>query len=375
MNDKTDKLITQQLLGSGNVDIYGCRNLGRGENHFHWGKLFMFYFQETFSIYKVGCDYGIERKDYVDYLMSKYELSRNDVVRIDSIYNDPKLKDREFVTEAFLMLRQGLAVWVEPETVLVLYGNGIPLDEVKDIAKLTEQFRMKVMPPVKKFYMVSTDGDGFELHDFDVKEHDICLENNYNDDFPEIHEIIYSSLSMTHKNGLILLHGVYGSGKTYHIRHLISRIEKKFIYIPHYMIDWIGSPSFLPFLTKQQNAVLILEDCEDILMSRENNNTDYTAISNLLNMGDGLLSDALSLNIICSFNTNLKRIDDALLRKGRIIARYEFKKLEVPKAQKLADQLGKNLVVEEPMALAEIFNAEARKFENDRAQKVGFSYS
>jgi hypothetical protein len=39
-------------------------------------------------------------------------------------------------------------------------------------------------------------------------------------------------------------------------------------------------------------------------------------------------------------NLGLSKVDSALMRKGRLIAKYEFKALEVAKAQQLSDKLG-----------------------------------
>jgi len=212
----------------------------------------------------------------------------------------------------------------------------------------------------------------FELADFDVKPFDIDVETHYNDDFQSIYNIIFDSLKTKDKNGIVLLHGRYGTGKTYYLRHLISNIDRKFIYFPLNMIETINSPEFLPFLSEQPNSVLILEDCESLLVHRDNGSNNASALSNLLNLGDGLLSDALSINVICTFNAGIKKIDDAILRKGRLIARYEFKELELPKAKSLAQKIGKNVTIEHPMTVSEIYNLDEKSFENTPAKIVGF---
>jgi SpoVK/Ycf46/Vps4 family AAA+-type ATPase len=194
--------------------------------------------------------------------------------------------------------------------------------------------------------MVQRSNGYFELTDFDIKPFDIDIETHYNDDFQDIHSLIIKALTTKDKNGLVLLHGKYGSGKTYYLRHLISNIERKFIYFPLNMIEELSSPEFLPFISQQPNSVLILEDCESLLVHRENGFNNASALSNLLNLGDGLLSDALSVNVICTFNSGLKKIDDAILRKGRLLARYEFKELEISKARFLAQKIGKNINIE-----------------------------
>lgn len=70
----------------------------------------------------------------------------------------------------------------------------------------------------------------------------------------------------------------------------------------------------------------------------ENSNNSYSPVSTLLNLADGLLSDCLNIQIVCSFNTDLSMVDKALMRKGRLIAKYEFKELEVEKAQNLSNK-------------------------------------
>jgi SpoVK/Ycf46/Vps4 family AAA+-type ATPase len=212
----------------------------------------------------------------------------------------------------------------------------------------------------------------FELADFDVKQFDVDIETHYNDDFIDSHNIISSSLKSKNNNGIILLHGKYGTGKTYYLRHLINNVDRKFIYFPLNMIGTINSPEFLPFLSEQPNSVLILEDCESLLVHRDSGSSNASALSNLLNLGDGLLSDALSVNVICTFNAGIKKIDDAILRKGRLIARYEFKELELQKAQKLAQQIGKNVNIDHPMTVSDIYNIDEKNFENTKSKAIGF---
>ena len=79
----------------------------------------------------------------------------------------------------------------------------------------------------------------------------------------------------------------------------------------------------------------------------------------------------MNIQIICSFNTDLSKVDSALMRKGRLIAKYEFKALEVTKAQQLSDKLGFQTKILTPTILTDIYNQD----ENDFQQKkrvIGF---
>jgi len=97
-----------------------------------------------------------------------------------------------------------------------------------------------------------------------------------------------------------------------------------------------------------------------------------SSVSNLLNISDGLLSDCLNVQIICTFNSALHLVDSALLRKGRLIAMYEFDKLEVEKAQRLSDHLGHSKKITQPMTIAEIVNPDEPDVVRPSVQVVGF---
>ncbi|HBX52364.1 MAG: hypothetical protein A2275_14915 [Bacteroidetes bacterium RIFOXYA12_FULL_35_11] len=363
--------LDDNFLQRTNMDLFGNDN----EQYLHWGKIFLQMFREFYSIYRINHD--INSEALLKEMIIKYNLKESQIIRIERA-NREKFSEPDFHehTEYLLMIKEGFFVAFHRHVVIIMYGSKITKEEIKNIALHAEAFKILPENKEKKFYMISRSEyseHGLTLTDFDVKPHDIDIEQNYNDDFKEVHTLINDSLNEKKKNGLILLHGKYGTGKTYYIRHLVCSIDKKFIYLPLHMIDSLSAPNFLPFMTENSDSVLILEDCETILMPRSDGNPNVTALSNLLNLGDGLLADALSINVICTFNSDLKKIDDAILRKGRLIARYEFKELETAKAQKLADKLNKGCTIEKPSTLADIYNIDAKSFSNtDDRKKIGF---
>jgi hypothetical protein len=185
------------------------------------------------------------------------------------------------------------------------------------------------------------------------------LKLHYGEEFEKIHNTILTALKGEGSHGLILLHGLPGSGKTHYIRYLIQEITgKQLIYVPPDMTSSISTPEFFPFMLQNTNSILIIEDAENIIKSRAEKGATTQAVANLLNLSDGLLGDSLHQPIIATFNCELNSIDSALLRKGRLIAQYEFGKLGVENAQKLSDQLGFRNKIEEPMTLADIYGQE-----------------
>jgi ATP-dependent 26S proteasome regulatory subunit len=168
----------------------------------------------------------------------------------------------------------------------------------------------------------------------------------------------------------VLLHGKPGTGKTSYIRYLIGSLKKKVIFLPPNLASAITNPELLSVLIDEPNSIFVIEDAENIIIDRETEGS--SPVSALLNLSDGLLSDCLNIQIICSFNTDLSKVDSALLRKGRLIAQYEFKELETEKAQKLSDKLGFQTKINDPMTLTDIYNQEERSFNEKVRKTIGF---
>lgn len=116
-------------------------------------------------------------------------------------------------------------------------------------------------------------------------------------------------------------------------------------------------PGFLPFLMQHPNSILIVEDAENIIHDRKDQNfLPNQAVANLLNLSDGLLGDAMHQQIICTFNCDVKGIDPALLREGRLVIEHKFEKLSPENARRLCVELGVSTEdIHESISLAEIY--------------------
>lgn len=207
------------------------------------------------------------------------------------------------------------------------------------------------------------------LKEINVKKINLDININYNDDFIEISKDVIKNINQKDKDGIVLFHGEPGCGKTSYIKYLLTKLNKRIIYLPPNLVGELSSPSFISFLTDYPNSVLVIEDGENVIKTRKEGST--TAIANLLNLSNGLLSDVLKMQIIVTFNCALSEIDTALLRKGRLLCRYEFKKLNKKKAQELSNKIGFDTVIKEDMTIADIYNQDKPTFV-EKKQTVGF---
>ena len=138
-------------------------------------------------------------------------------------------------------------------------------------------------------------------------------------------------------------------------------LDKDVVFIPPHLAPCITDPTFMELLLKFKNTILVVEDAEQVILDRQSHGR--SAVSTILNLADGLLADALAIQMILTFNVDIHKVDKALLRKGRLIAKYEFKELEISKAQFLSNKLGFKTNIKKAMTLAEIYEQEKMDFE------------
>ncbi|UCS92494.1 AAA family ATPase [Echinicola marina] len=249
--------------------------------------------------------------------------------------------------------------------------SGTPAEKVESIIKEVKKFKKRVQRKPFITLLIKSSGPGFEYLSFPIVKPKLSIADNYNDDFEDTHKTILQRLQKSNDKGLVILHGKPGTGKTNYIRYLVSLIKKRVIILPLSRVSTITDPELIPLLTENPDSVFVIEDAENIVIDREEEG--YSPVSSLLNISDGLLSDLLNIQIICTFNTDLSKVDKALMRKGRLIAKYEFKELEVEKAKRLSGKLGFQTEINSPMTLASIYNQEEKDFRQEQNNKsIGF---
>ena len=281
---------------------------------------------------------------------------------------NPKSKYEVYVSKfIFVSNTEPLMIIYEYDSITVMTHIGV--DKINEVVEKYLSHYNQDDDRVK-CYIVVKDPDIY-LNDFNVEIKNDLDFDLYNEGFEEIHNSIVKSIKED-KNGLYLFYGKPGTGKSTYIRHLIQQCgneKRKFVYVPSRLFQDFTDPAIIPFLLRHRGCVFIIEDCENLVTVDDGIRSD--GITDLLNMTDGLLADALSIKIICTFNTDYHKIDDALLRPGRCRCKYEFDLLDKDRANKVAEKLNLQKV-DKDISLAELFNPEI-DFADGRKKKIGFN--
>ncbi|MCB0754354.1 MAG: AAA family ATPase [Flavobacteriales bacterium] len=320
----------------------------------HFGARKVFQYRTSSYGYRQNVRYALEFGTYPGYLLYANHISQLDadsfiVPDKVSIYHDELLEIGSF---QFLC---------PPDNSELKNGY---FEEM--VENMMIDLTVKKRPDKPKISLIEVHNGNFALveravHDnFTIRNLDV----NYGQGFEQFHNDLMRRFNSS-KKGLVLFHGVPGTGKTYYIRHLLRQMavaRKSVIYMPPNMVDHLTDPTFMTFLTNSVQhlsqegnfCVLLIEDAEPLLAKRQEG-VRIQGVTNLLNMTDGLLNDMLNLQIICTFNVDLRKLDSALLRPGRLLARKEFKPLSVLDANLLAQRLGINKHFTKPASLGQIY--------------------
>lgn len=179
----------------------------------------------------------------------------------------------------------------------------------------------------------------------------------------------YFNNYLNSNNSIMLLMGVPGSGKTNLIKYFLKKcgLNAMLSYDP----DILQSDSFfVDFFFNDDINVLVLEDCDQLIGSRKENNNIF--INKILNSSDGLIKMTNKKIIITTNLSNIDSIDPALYRAGRCFDIVNFKHYSHDEATAVANKLGININQNE-YTLSDLFSIKNGTFDNKQEKKkIGF---
>lgn len=278
-------------------------------------------------------------------------------------------KKKSLYSTTIILLKDNCLVELGGDYCEVLHTHE-DYEMANELVKEVSRFKRKEKKKNFEINLISKDTYGLELKSMEIKKSKLNLDLYYEDDFKEVDKTIQTRLAKKNDKGIVLLHGLPGTGKTTYLRYLIGRLKKKVLFVSPATASEIMNPDLMDLLIDNPDSVLIIEDAENIIMDRKHSSS--SSVSNLLNISDGLLADFLNVQLICTFNSSLTMVDSALMRKGRLIAKYEFGKLGIEKGKRLSAHFGHDVVIDKPMTIAEIANPHEKNEQPVTTEVIGF---
>jgi SpoVK/Ycf46/Vps4 family AAA+-type ATPase len=246
------------------------------------------------------------------------------------------------------------------------HNRKLAVDILKNI-NVNYDFYVNTFDEVPSFEIVMRRNNGYFTRNVKLKDFNpiFNLSTHYNggDDFLKWDEkYIYTTKKK--REGISIFHGPAGTGKTSYIKKLSYELKNthKFFLMPAQMIVQLHEPGLLqnfimdnivPMIEDGWKVVLVLEDAEEVLKSRDKYTNPY--ISTILNLSDGIMGEIYNFQIICTMNSNIEDIDSALLRPNRLISCKKFDYLNEKEAINLykdisgrqIDKIDFNLIIDE----------------------------
>lgn len=190
------------------------------------------------------------------------------------------------------------------------------------------------------YALMQVDGslDLMELGKFE----DSLIDENYDAKVVGNYQHVLKCLGSKKPCGRIaLLNGPPGTGKSYMIRSIIKEVNATHVIIPGGLVSQLASPMFLSTLQschqKGRPTVLIIEDADMIVVDRKHGN--LTVLTDVLNLGDGLLGHMLDVRIVASTNAKRLELDDAITRPGRMCRHVVIDSIEPAQAATIYKRL------------------------------------
>jgi energy-coupling factor transporter ATP-binding protein EcfA2 len=339
---------------------FNLQHVNHMMNFYHVPKMFLGYFGKVPSHYRfynrdIEKFWPMFREKFGSYILGKHFKRDFD--------------QKEESAEIIYILKHEIIVEQEPDEVSVYFQD----ENSELLLKLQEFIKefKKEKPEKAQINLIIMQPHGLDNKKIDFAKPALDLSRSYNDDFPGFHSKILEILQEENRSGLHLLYGKPGTGKSTYIRHLCGVIKKEIVFLPGQMAQNLDNIAMTKYLMDNPNSILVIEDAEELIVSRDNQRNSNLAM--ILNITDGILGESLGIQIIATFNTDVRNIDPALKRKGRLKSAYEFKSLSPEKANALLREQNSDYYTNNEMTLAEIYNiSEEEQYKSPARKAVGF---
>ena len=221
------------------------------------------------------------------------------------------------------------------------------LEFVKNCKELLENAKTITKSFVKWYYQ---DEGRLGEFVFELNERNLPVDEMY--PWLKVPLTEYYDSFLNSSENILLLIGPPGTGKTTFIRGLIKHANTM-ASICYDEAVLSMDDLFISFFNNDESNVLLIEDADTHIKSRESGNE---LMKRFLNVADGICANFGKKIVFTTNLPNVREVDSALIRPGRCFDVLQFRKLEVEELNKLAKKLNIDKEVSTSMTLAEFFS-------------------
>ena len=279
--------------------------------------------------------------DINEYLLNK-SISTNstiDIIDFDMVNEKKFLKINDNVYASYTIIDKNSDTSFV-NNITLFYKSTLELECVnaiiEDILEYTLESESSEASKLNTVFL--TEDGGLELEAIEKIELNENVDAFYNKETVKSINRLTKTLKKSEK-GITIFYGVRGTGKTSIINSICDKLNKTFIYIPNTLVESsFGNSDFTEFLRKNNNSIIVLDDCETNL-----NDIYSKSSSNIIQLLDGILSHSVKLNIITIFNVDDEEdICETLKDSNSLIELVKFELLTEDECNNLSKTLNLN---------------------------------
>lgn len=227
---------------------------------------------------------------------------------------------------------------IEEKSLDVQYGCLSP-EWAESIEGLCEKYLEKRSAEGRIYVMVQTQ-QGIMFNSLGVAAIGLSRDNYIPSAMDDYDHIVMDLKSVSPCGRVVVMNGLPGTGKTFLIRALLDSCpQATFVMIQPHMVPQLADPGLVSSIMGLKRnrpegpIVFVVEDADSCLATRSVDN--ISAISAILNFGDGIFGSMLDVRIIATTNAKAEDLDDAIVRPGRLCRRLDLGELDGEQAKRV----------------------------------------
>src|SRR4030095_6467964 len=198
-----DNIVNQKTIDANSVF---------GRSFLNSMSLYLYQFNHLPSVHYIGSIEG--EKAY-----KEFKEVFADLIESEYQYRWFKKEKKKFQFDETVFILKNKCI-VEIDDYCEILHDGGQDDFIEKCTALMNRFKERKKKDPLEINLIGKTNSGLELKSMEIKKTKLDLNLFYEDDFKEVDSVIHKRLNQKKDKGIVLLHGLPGTGKTTYLRYL-----------------------------------------------------------------------------------------------------------------------------------------------------------